>query len=137
MSPLDHEEQLFQADVKAVKQWWADSRWRYTKRPFTAEQIVAKRGSLKIDYPSNVQSRKLWQIVESRFRASSLTSSILVSVDRSERMVTRALPMAAWNRRCLRRWRNISIPSMSPVGNAPLRPHRPTNHHLILPTIPW
>ncbi|KAL8848714.1 MAG: hypothetical protein Q9221_006258 [Calogaya cf. arnoldii] len=68
MSPLDHEEQLFQADVKAVKQWWADSRWRYTKRPFTAEQIVAKRGNLKIDYPSNALSKKLWQIIESRFK---------------------------------------------------------------------
>lgn len=77
MSSLDHEEQLFQADVRAVKQWWAGSRWRYTKRPFTAEQIVAKRGNLKIDYPSNVQSKKLWQIVESRFKVLSLLASCL------------------------------------------------------------
>lgn len=70
MSPLDHEEQVFQADVKATKQWWADSRWRYTKRPFTAEQIVAKRGNLKIDYPSNAQSKKLWGITESRFKVT-------------------------------------------------------------------
>ncbi|KAL8668158.1 MAG: hypothetical protein Q9202_000136 [Teloschistes flavicans] len=68
MSPIDNEEQLFLADVKAVKQWWADPRWRYTKRPFTAEQIVAKRGNLKIEYPSNVQSKKLWRIMEARFR---------------------------------------------------------------------
>lgn len=68
MSPIDNEEQLFLADVKAVKQWWADPRWRYTKRPFTAEQIVAKRGNLKIEYPSNAQSKKLWRIMEARFR---------------------------------------------------------------------
>ncbi len=68
MSSLDHEDQIYQDDVKAVKQWWADSRWRYTKRPFTAEQIVAKRGNLKIQYPSNAMSKKLWNIVEGRFK---------------------------------------------------------------------
>lgn len=68
MSPTDNEEQVFLADVKAVKQWWTDPRWRYTKRPFTAEQIVAKRGNLNIEYPSNAQSKKLWRIMEARFR---------------------------------------------------------------------
>jgi len=67
MSPLDAEQQRYDDDVKAVKQWWNDSRWRYTKRPFTAEQIVAKRGSLTIQYPSNEMSKKLWKILEGRF----------------------------------------------------------------------
>ncbi|KAI9860464.1 MAG: isocitrate lyase 1 [Trichoglossum hirsutum] len=65
---LEQEEQAYRAEVAAVKQWWADSRWRYTKRPFTAEQIVAKRGSLKIQYPGNIQSKKLWKILEQRFQ---------------------------------------------------------------------
>ena len=68
MSSIDNEDQLYQADVNAVKQWWKDSRWRYTKRPFTAEQIVAKRGNIKIEYPGNVLSKKLWEIMESRFK---------------------------------------------------------------------
>jgi len=68
MSSLDVEEQQFQTEVNTVKQWWKDSRWRQTKRPFTAEQIVAKRGNLKIEYPSNVQSKKLWKIMEQRFK---------------------------------------------------------------------
>lgn len=68
MSLLDQEDQKYQQDIDAVKQWWSDSRWRFTKRPFTAEQIVAKRGNLKIEYPSNVQSKKLWQIMEGRFK---------------------------------------------------------------------
>ncbi|KAN0108561.1 isocitrate lyase-like protein [Hyaloscypha variabilis] len=62
------EEQQYLDEVAAVKQWWTDSRWRYTKRTFTAEQIVAKRGNLKIEYPSNVQSKKLWNILEGRFK---------------------------------------------------------------------
>lgn len=67
MGSIDLEDQIFEEDVKAVKQWWSGTRWRYTKRPFTAKQIVAKRGNLKIDYPSNVQSKKLWQILEDKF----------------------------------------------------------------------
>lgn len=62
------EEQKFLDEVAAVKKWWTDSRWRYTRRPFTAEQIVAKRGNLKIEYPSNVQAKKLWNILEGRFK---------------------------------------------------------------------
>ncbi|KAH7055747.1 isocitrate lyase [Macrophomina phaseolina] len=68
MPSIDAEEQAFQAEVKAIQQWWTDSRWRYTKRPFTAEQIATKRGNLKIQYPGNEQSKKLWRTVEGRFK---------------------------------------------------------------------
>lgn len=75
MASIDLEERLYDDEVSAVKQWWADSRWRYTRRPFTAEQIVAKRGNLKIDYPSNAQSKKLWKILESRFKVGEHAQS--------------------------------------------------------------
>lgn len=65
---VNTEEQRYLDEVAEVKKWWADERWRYTKRSFTAEQIVAKRGNLKIEYPSNVQSKKLWKILEGRFK---------------------------------------------------------------------
>lgn len=65
---LKTEDELFAKEVEEVKRWWSDSRWRNTKRPFTAEQIVSKRGNLKIDYPSNAQSKKLWDILEGRFK---------------------------------------------------------------------
>lgn len=66
----DIEDELFAKEVAEVKAWWSDSRWRHTKRAFTAEQIVSKRGNLKIDYPSNAQSKKLWKILESRYEVS-------------------------------------------------------------------
>ncbi|KAF2458712.1 isocitrate lyase [Lineolata rhizophorae] len=69
MSSIQAEESRYQEEVKAVKQWWTDSRWRYTKRPFTADQIVAKRGNLKIQYPSNDMSKKLWGILEQRSKS--------------------------------------------------------------------
>ncbi|KAI1133377.1 isocitrate lyase [Nemania abortiva] len=62
------EDDLFAQEVQAVKQWWSDPRWRYTRRPFTAEQIVSKRGHLQVQYPSNIQSKKLWNILENRFQ---------------------------------------------------------------------
>jgi hypothetical protein len=69
-SSLDAEEQQFQDEVAAIKQWWTSPRWRYTKRPFTAEQIANKRGNLPIQHPGNVLSKKLWDIVEKRFAVS-------------------------------------------------------------------
>ncbi|KAF2871503.1 isocitrate lyase [Massariosphaeria phaeospora] len=68
MADIDAEEQRYQKEVDEVKKWWTDSRWRYTRRAFTAEQIVAKRGNLRITYPSNEISKKLWNIVEGRFK---------------------------------------------------------------------
>lgn len=71
MANIDAEDAQFQKEVQEVKQWWTDSRWRYTRRPFTAEDIVSKRGNLKITYPSNAQSKKLWEIVEGRFKVNA------------------------------------------------------------------
>ena len=68
MSSHDAEQAAFDADVKAVKQWWTDSRWRNTRRPFTAEQIVSKRGSIKQQYANNEMSKKLWNIVENNYK---------------------------------------------------------------------
>lgn len=68
----DQEESQYLAEVEAIKKWWSDSRWRYTKRAYTAEQIVNKRGNLRIEYPSNVLSKKLWTTIEQRFAVSGL-----------------------------------------------------------------
>ncbi|KAJ5281088.1 hypothetical protein N7478_006460 [Penicillium angulare] len=68
MGLFEDEDRQYAADVQAVQNWWKDDRWRFTKRPFTAEQIVAKRGNLTIDYPSNVQAKKLWGILEGNWK---------------------------------------------------------------------
>ncbi|PLN78183.1 isocitrate lyase [Aspergillus taichungensis] len=75
MSLYEDEDRQYQAEVQAVQKWWTDSRWRYTKRPYTAEQIVAKRGNLKIEYPSNAQSKKLWGIVEKNFQKKQASAT--------------------------------------------------------------
>jgi isocitrate lyase len=62
------EESAFQSEIDQLKQWWSSPRWRYTKRPYTAEAIVSKRGQLRIEYPSNEQAKKLWGILEDRYK---------------------------------------------------------------------
>jgi isocitrate lyase len=64
MVSIEEEDQRYGNEVQSVKEWWNDSRWRHTTRPFTAEQIVAKRGNLDINYASNAMSKKLWSILE-------------------------------------------------------------------------
>src|ERR1700733_5280145 len=125
MGYIDEEEQKYLQEVEDVKKWWSDSRWRYTKRPFTAEQIVQKRGNIKIEYPSNVQAKKLWRIVEDRFKVSM--SSHLVPCFFGSYVVTLRTnklpsPTVASNQLCLPKWQNTLILSTSPDGNLPAPP---------------
>src|SRR5947209_10689259 len=106
MGYIDEEEQKYLQEVEDVKRWWSDSRWRYTKRPFTAEQIVQKRGNLKIEYPSNVQAKKLWRIVEDRFKVSPefpqhAMSSAHIAALRTNKLPS---PTVASNPLCLPKW---------------------------------
>lgn len=139
MGSIDTEEQVFHEEVNAVKQWWTNSRWRYTKRPFTAEQIVAKRGNLKIDYPSNVQSKKLWNIVEEKFkvRASAQMAVKVRMLILKTRMVMPVIPMVSWSQLCSRKWQNTWTPFMSLVGSVLQRLHQRMSLRPILQTTQW
>ena len=80
-----NERAAFQAEVQQVKNWWTvcippdprarllicsplqDSRFKKVKRPYTAEDVVSKRGTLPISYPSNVLAKKLWAQLSAHF----------------------------------------------------------------------
>jgi hypothetical protein len=134
---LDAEERQYQAEVAAVKKWWTDSRWRQTKRPFTAEQIVAKRGNLTIEYPSNAQSKKLWNILESRFKVCVFVRHFQGSANPKTRTGKLATPTAAWTQSWSRKWPNTSTPSTSPAGNALQQLRQVTSQAQILQITPW
>lgn len=61
---LQQEEREFQQQVDQLKQWWSSDRFRLVKRPYTAEAIISKRGTLPIQYPSNDQAKKLWSLLK-------------------------------------------------------------------------
>ncbi|KAF8002923.1 hypothetical protein HF325_002168 [Metschnikowia pulcherrima] len=60
---VDDEDKFFQDQVAEIKQWWAQPRWAKTKRIYTAEEIAAKRGLLKIEYPLSKQADKLFALI--------------------------------------------------------------------------
>lgn len=61
---LKAEEKAFQEEVKRIEQWWASPRFKNTKRIYTAADIARKRGTLNPEFPSSVQARKLFALLE-------------------------------------------------------------------------
>ncbi|KAJ1727048.1 isocitrate lyase 1 [Coemansia sp. Benny D160-2] len=61
------EEKRFQEQVEQVKQWWQSPRFRGITRPYSAESIVSKRGSLQQTYASNEQAKKVFALFSERF----------------------------------------------------------------------
>lgn len=76
----NNERAAFQAEIAAVEQWFKASppfdslmhpsslasqspRFARVKRPYTAAQVVAKRGTIPIQYPSDLQGKKLFALL--------------------------------------------------------------------------
>ena len=60
------EDALFEQQIQDVKQWWASPRYEGIKRPYSAEDVVSKRGSLQQTYPSSLMARKLFNLLKER-----------------------------------------------------------------------
>jgi isocitrate lyase len=60
----DQEQQKFDAEVKQVEQWWKSDRYAGIKRPYSAAQVVALRGTFRQEYASNQQAKKFWRLAK-------------------------------------------------------------------------
>lgn len=58
------EEGRFQAEVAEVEAWWNTERFKLTRRPYTAKDVVSLRGNLKQSYGSNELAKKLWRTLK-------------------------------------------------------------------------
>jgi isocitrate lyase len=84
----NNERATFQAEVARVLEWWKvrflffspslinaslmssctqNPRFARITRPYTAAQVVAKRGTIPINYPSDLQAKKLWASLSEHF----------------------------------------------------------------------
>ena len=63
------EDDLFQQEVEAVKSWWTTPRFEGIQRPYTAEDVISKRGTLQQSYPSSLMARKLFNLLNERAAA--------------------------------------------------------------------
>jgi len=60
------EDALYEQQLKDVKAWWASPRYEGIKRPYSAADVVSKRGSQQQSYPSSVMARKLFNLIKER-----------------------------------------------------------------------
>jgi isocitrate lyase len=60
------EDALYEAQIKEVEAWWSTPRYAGIKRPYSADDVVSKRGSQKISYPSSVMATKLFNLIRER-----------------------------------------------------------------------
>lgn len=70
-SPSDmsnNERAAFQAEVAAVEEWFRSARFARVRRPYTAAQVVAKRGTIPIKYPSDILGKKLFALLSQHAR---------------------------------------------------------------------
>lgn len=58
------EEGRFEAEVAEVQAWWNSERFKLTRRPYAARDVVALRGNLKQGYASNEMAKKLWRTLK-------------------------------------------------------------------------
>ena len=63
---LSAEDSLFDTQVDEVKRWWASDRFKGIVRPYSAEDVVDKRGSIQQSYPSSLMARKLFNLFKER-----------------------------------------------------------------------
>lgn len=60
------EESIFNEQVAQVEKWWSSPRYKGIRRPYSAQDVVSKRGTLQQVYPSSLMARKLFNLLEER-----------------------------------------------------------------------
>ncbi|KAH8895600.1 Phosphoenolpyruvate/pyruvate domain-containing protein [Thozetella sp. PMI_491] len=65
---LDAEEAAFQDQVDTIEKEWGRAWRSHIKRPYSAPAIAALRNTIPITYPSSIQARKLWDILNAHLK---------------------------------------------------------------------
>ncbi|OTA92920.1 hypothetical protein M434DRAFT_396047 [Hypoxylon sp. CO27-5] len=60
------EDALYDQQIKDVEAWWKSPRYEGIRRPYTAADVVSKRGSQLQSYPSSLMARKLFNLIKER-----------------------------------------------------------------------
>ncbi|KAI8846473.1 isocitrate lyase [Chytridium lagenaria] len=74
------EQRIFEEQVSQVKSWFKSDRFKLVTRPYTAEDVVSKRGTLPLDFASNHQAKKLWKLLKAH-HANKTASRTYGSLD--------------------------------------------------------
>lgn len=74
------EEGRFEAEVADVQTWWNSDRFRLTRRPYSARDVVSLRGNLHQSYGSNELAKKLWRTLKTH-QANGTSSRTFGALD--------------------------------------------------------
>jgi isocitrate lyase len=61
---MEEEEAAFEREVREMEAWWGSDRFRLTKRPYKARDVVRLRGTIQQQYPSGLMAKKLWRLLK-------------------------------------------------------------------------
>ncbi|KAG6142658.1 hypothetical protein E4U12_002953 [Claviceps purpurea] len=76
----DAEDALYESQLSEVEAWWSTPRYAGIKRPYSAADVVSKRGTQKISYPSSVMASKLFNLIQER-RSNGKTIHTMGAID--------------------------------------------------------
>ncbi|KAI0274208.1 isocitrate lyase [Russula aff. rugulosa BPL654] len=62
------EKTAFRTEVSEVERWWKNPRFARVRRPYTAADVVSKRGTLSISYPANILAKKAFALFSEHFK---------------------------------------------------------------------
>lgn len=79
-SMIMEEEGRFEAEVAEVQAWWNSGRFKLTRRPYSARDVVSLRGHLKQSYASDELAKKLWRTLKTH-QANGTTSRTFGALD--------------------------------------------------------
>ncbi|QPG75134.1 isocitrate lyase 1 [Brettanomyces nanus] len=71
---LEKEQEDFDKEVNAIKEWWSQPRWKGIRRAYSAEDIASRRSTIKNPNASDVMAKKAFKLFTEH--AKNGTSSI-------------------------------------------------------------
>ncbi len=61
------EEKALEQEIKSIQEWWGTSRFKHTKRPYSAKNVAVLRGTISTKPMSAFTSTKLYNMVRASF----------------------------------------------------------------------
>lgn len=97
MTPDTHRQDR-QEEARLLAQEWATSpRWRGIHRPYTAEDVVRLRGSLRIDHTlARIGAARLWEMLQGEEYVAALGALTGMQAVQMVRAGVRALYLSGW-----------------------------------------
>lgn len=60
------EKEYYRQQVQNIKNWWTTPRFSGIRRPYSAEDVASKRGTLEQSYSSSLMAKKLFKLLEKK-----------------------------------------------------------------------